>query len=248
MQSTNFFSLLNHLLKGADISITASKIDEDRIAVSILPKLKVQDDVKERIAPIVLRGTPEQIDTHLFEHIKKPLEASNEFAVDLSAFEAQMEEAKKLNAKAKKEKEEREKQEKKADEIIKKSEELLKEKKYDEAVAEAQKAVDKLPDYKKAEKNLAEVKKQAGIHNQASLFDMSPSTEPTPTARVQNNDKLAEVVSTVQEAVQQEGKAEADTKQPAHTDAVHSNVNQPENSQQIRPATKQPSPFANFRG
>lgn len=80
-----FFSKINTELNGYDLNITISKKDEQMI-VSVLPKLNPGQKTEKTLSPVVLRGTPDEIDAGFMEAMQKPFEAIKGLQIDMSAF------------------------------------------------------------------------------------------------------------------------------------------------------------------
>lgn len=170
-----FFAQISRFAQTSDINITISAVGEGQLAVSVLPKPKVTDAVKDRLAPLVLRASPASLDEGFFAELTAPLSRNQEFYKDLSAWEAAQQKAEQENRRAQKQKEELDKLRKKADVSLQRAEELIEGGKATAAVTEAEKAVALEPTYEKAHKKLAEIREKAGVLAQASLFgDSSP--------------------------------------------------------------------------
>jgi len=79
--------------------------DGDKLILTVLPSYDVKDPVKDKISPMILKGTPEDFATSIFGKIQQGLIQSNDVFVEISGFEKSVEEAKSKSEKAKKEKE-----------------------------------------------------------------------------------------------------------------------------------------------
>ena len=180
LPATNFFTQMVGYLEHQDVTMTIRQTGPGQLAVSLLPKAKVTDQVRDTIAPMVLTASAAALDEGFFSQLDKPLRHSQDFSADLSAWEASQEKAKLESKKAKQEKEEEDKKKKKADVHLARAVELMEAKKYAEAVSEAEKATTVAPAYEKAEKKLRELREETKIHQQASLFADAP--DPVKTA------------------------------------------------------------------
>ena len=104
------------------------------LAVSVMPKrVGLKDEAKDSLSPIVLKGTPEELDREFISTIQKPIERAVGLLTNMAVHEKSLEEAK---AKSKAEDETRKKAtvEKKAfTDKMQKVEALYKERKFPEA-------------------------------------------------------------------------------------------------------------------
>lgn len=180
--ATNFFTGISRFTEHADLTLTLRKLPDGWLAVSVLPKPTIDDQVKDQIAPFTLKASPSALDAGFFAHINQPLKQVSAFSVDLSAWEASQKKAELENQKTKKAKEEEEKRRKKSDVHLARAKELLEAEKYTEAVKEAKKAVDLTPTYEKATKQLTDIEEKANLHRQAGLFDTPNAAKERPAS------------------------------------------------------------------
>ena len=105
------------LAEGTELGIHIRRV-ENRLCVAVMPKReKLKDGAAPSIVPLVVNGTPEELDTELLARISRPMEKVQGILMNLEAFEKQAEKAaaenKAAQPAAKKEtKEERERREK----------------------------------------------------------------------------------------------------------------------------------------
>ena len=99
----NFFQTLDQSFPDADLNIRI-KAKSGSMSVSVLPVSKTENDIE----PIILTGTPEDLDAQFFELVSAPVEETKAALVNL-------EEHKKSIEEAKEEKKPEPKQEKKSD-------------------------------------------------------------------------------------------------------------------------------------
>lgn len=100
-----FFSKLAKLpLSQMTLGISFSA-DNDKITLSVLPKVKVKDKVVNSLKPLNITGTPEELDREFFNVLVKPMENTNELFTNITTFEESVERAKNKSDYAKKEKE-----------------------------------------------------------------------------------------------------------------------------------------------
>lgn len=177
---TNFFSALAPFLGQLELTLTLRQITDERIAVSVLPKPLIADQVKEQIAPVVLTATASELDQGFFGCLAAPLARTQDFSQGLVAWEASQKKAEEENRRARQQKEAQQKQRDRADTHLKRGEELLQANKYSEAIKEGEKALVLAPAYEKVQKKLAEWREVSRIHAQASLFGSPPEQAATP--------------------------------------------------------------------
>lgn len=63
------------------------------MSVSVLPqKVGLKDEAKNHLSPMVLRGTPEEIDQHFISQVRSPLEKTIGMLTNMAVYEKSMEE------------------------------------------------------------------------------------------------------------------------------------------------------------
>jgi PRTRC genetic system protein E len=136
--NSNFFKLIAPLLaEGTKLQITILK-DGEKLTVSLIPSnSKVKDDAKDRIVPLVVSGSVEEMDNEFISTITTPIQKSNDLFSTILSFEQSLEEAKKNSDMEKKKKEEIEKkakaQKEKIDKTYKEIKELFDKSSFEEA-------------------------------------------------------------------------------------------------------------------
>jgi len=177
--ATNFFKGLEHLFPGGDWIINI-KAEQDGIkTVSVLPvSAKVEDTSVKTLPPMVLKGTPAELDNGFFEAIKTPVEKTIGLFNNLAGYEQALEKAK-TESRMEKDKQNKDKQAKdkekaaasekttRYDAQMKKVQELVNQKKIGEAIGQLPKPAD-FPD--KAEEIKTKDKELRGMHSELSLF------------------------------------------------------------------------------
>lgn len=136
--NTNFFSLMTQIGFTGNLNITIQKSSENQFIVSvILQNYECRDEAKNRIPPLNLRGTSEELDNGFFENIIQPIQSASYLMVNMDSFMVQLEEAKKHSAMQKpnadKEKKANDDKDKKYSEAMKKAEALEMEGKFKDA-------------------------------------------------------------------------------------------------------------------
>lgn len=136
--NTNFFSLVTQLDFTGNLNIAIQKATDNSWIVSVLlQNNSCADDAKNRIPPLNLRGTAEDLDNGFFENIAQPIQSASYLMVNMDAFMVQLEEAKKHSAMEKqnadKESKAKEEREKKYKDAMKKAEDFENESKFKDA-------------------------------------------------------------------------------------------------------------------
>lgn len=179
-----FQSIYQMLAAGTDLCINIRKINGN-LSVIVMPRrTNLKDEARQLIVPLVLDGTPVELDEQFLQAVTTPLQKAQGILVNLESFEKQAQQAttqskaaKTVNDKESKEiREKREKMEK----LLKKSDEAVIVGKYSEATmwlkqARALATPDKQKDI---DVQMQEVQKKA---TEGSLFaEAAPQTQPVP--------------------------------------------------------------------
>lgn len=175
---TNFFQQVAALNLTGDLQIIVKQTDGQLVASVLLNNPQCGDNAAKMIPPLLLKGSPTELDSGFFESIATPLQATSGLLVNMETFLKQREEAKKQSA-MEKEKTDREKKEKEAKEkrykdAMAKADELEKEGKYRDAYM-------KLPNLSEfPEQEEAIRKRQSALSAKFSpgLFDVASATPP----------------------------------------------------------------------
>lgn len=151
--NTNFFSLITQLDFTGNLNIAIQRGTDNNWIVSVLLQNNdCGDDAKNRIPPLNLRGTAEDLDSGFFENITQPIQSASYLMVNMDAFMVQLEEAKKHSAMEKqntdKESKAKEEREKKYKDAMKKAEGFENESKFKDAWSALPK-VSEYPEYSK---------------------------------------------------------------------------------------------------
>ena len=179
-----FFQAINQMItEGTDLSINIRRVNSN-LTVAVVPRRSGVKD-GERIVPLILNGTPEELDAGFLQAVGTPVQKAQGILTNLETFEKQAEQAvsqsKAARSAAEKEsKEVREKREK-MEKLLKKAEDAMTGKRYSEALTWLKQAkVLALPDkQKEIDEKMAEVQKKA---SEGSLFGMEqpPMSKPQP--------------------------------------------------------------------
>ena len=162
---------------GTDLSINIRRVNNN-LTVAVVPRRS-----GERVIPLILNGTPEELDAGFLQAVGTPVQKAQGILTNLEAFEKQAEQAasqsKAARSAAEKEsKEVREKREK-MEKLLKKAEDAMTGKRYSEALTWLKQAkILALPDkQKEIDVKMAEVQKKA---SEGSLFGMEQPPMPKP--------------------------------------------------------------------
>ena len=161
-----FFQAINQMITaGTDLSINIRRVNNN-LTVAVVPRRSGVKD-GERIVPLILNGTPEELDAGFLQAVGTPVQKAQGILTNLEAFEKQAEQAasqsKAARSAAEKEsKEVREKREK-MEKLLKKAEDAMTGKRYSEALTWLKQArILALPDkQKEIDEKMAEVQKKA---------------------------------------------------------------------------------------
>lgn len=174
-----FFQVINQLITtGTDLSINIRRVT-DNLAVSVIPRRTgVKDEAGGHIVPLVLNGTPEELDAAFLQAIRTPVQKAQGILINMETFERQTEKAVSQSKAAKSagEKESKEAREKreKMEKLLKKANEATVGKRYSEALTWLRQAkVLAVPEkQKEIDTKMAEVQKKA---SEGSLFGLEPA-------------------------------------------------------------------------
>ena len=163
-----FFQTINRMITaGTDLSINIRQVN-DKLTVAVMPRRAgLKDEAGEQIVPLVLNGTPEELDMEFLGAITAPVQKAQGILTNLETFEKQAEQAvsqsKAAKSVAEKEsKEVREKREK-MEKLLKKAEDATGGKRYSEALTWLRQAKRlAMPDkQKEIDVKIAEVQKKS---------------------------------------------------------------------------------------
>ena len=174
-----FQTLHNIMSENVDINITIQK-SGDKLITSILPKAKdVKDEAAKKIIPLVVSGTPVELDEEFAEAIVSPVQKASGILTGMAEFEASTKDAEKNSKAAKdaqdKAKKKAEADKKKLDQLLKKADELEKDKKYQNAIACLNQALEFATNKASIEKRIKSLEAAVG---KDSLFGEMDTEEP----------------------------------------------------------------------
>lgn len=173
-----FFQAINRMITaGTNLSFSIRQVD-NRLTVAVMPRRTgLKGEAGGQIVPLVLNGTPEELDAEFLQAISTPVQKAQGILTNLETFEKQAEQAASQNkgAKSPLEKEPKEVREKreKMEKLLKKADEAIAGKRYSEALTWLRQAkVLATPDRQKdIDAKMAEVQKKA---SEGSLFGEEP--------------------------------------------------------------------------
>ena len=169
------------LAEGTELGIHIRRV-ENRLCVAVMPQReKLKEGAGQSIVPLVVNGTPEELDTEFLARIARPMEKVQGILMNLEAFEKQAEkaaaESKAAQPAAKKEtKEERERREK-LEKLLKKADESATARQYSNALIWLRQAERLAPAERQAEikQKMEEVQRK---NDEGSLFASMPEPQP----------------------------------------------------------------------
>ena len=176
-----FQSIYQMMSAGTDLNINIRRTD-GKLSVAVMPRrTTLKDEAGQAIVPLILNGTPMELDGQFLQIITTPLQKAQGILTNLETFEQQARLAATQGKAAgtandKKTKEAREKQEK-MEKLLKKADDATAAKRFSEAMTWLKQARVLAPSEKQKEidEKMQEVQKQASA---GSLFGMAE--EPTP--------------------------------------------------------------------
>lgn len=169
------------LAEGTELGIHIRRV-ENRLCVAVMPQReKLKEGAGQSIVPLVVNGTPEELDTEFLARIARPMEKVQGILMNLEAFEKQAEkaaaESKAAQPAAKKEtKEERERREK-LEKLLKKADESAAARQYSNALIWLRQAERLAPAERQAEikQKMEEMQRK---NDEGSLFASMPEPQP----------------------------------------------------------------------
>lgn len=188
-----FQTIHRMLVEGTELGIHVKRV-ENRLCVAVMPKREgLKDEARQCIVPLVLNGTPEELDAEFLSAIARPIEKVQGILMNLEAFEKQAEKAaaeRKAASAPKETKEAREKREK-TERLLKKADEATSARKYAEALIWLKQAERLAPAERQGEikQRMAEVQRKS---DEGSLFASMPEpgpVKPVPSTRNCDFDK-----------------------------------------------------------
>ena len=173
-----FFQAINRMITaGTDLSFSIRQVN-NRLTVAVMPRRTgLKGEAGGQIVPLVLNGTPEELDAEFLQAISTPVQKAQGILTNLETFEKQAEQAASQNkgAKSPLEKEPKEVREKreKMEKLLKKADEATACKRYSEALTwlRQAKALATPEKQKDIDAKMAEVQKKA---SEGSLFGEEP--------------------------------------------------------------------------
>jgi PRTRC genetic system protein E len=81
---SKFFEQLAPYLDATNVTITVSKTNADTLTVSVLPIAKIKDSAKDNIAPMIIRGTIDELEEGFFDAINEPLQDVTGIVVNIT--------------------------------------------------------------------------------------------------------------------------------------------------------------------
>lgn len=191
-----FYHYLDQVMSpGVDLNLTVTKT-ENGLIVMVMPKVNgLNDPAQNRLMPLVLKGSPKELDANFFPSITAPVQKTSGLLLNMKAYEEQADRAAAASKaeKDKKDKESKEVKEKKDkyDGFISKADEFEADGKLEEAVMQLKQA--RLHANEKQSKAVDEkIAALKAKQSQGSLFDPFAAVAPSPSPAVQPKVAAAE--------------------------------------------------------
>lgn len=179
MNEIKFFTLLDSLLKSTEtVNITVKKnadLDHTELVVSLLYVSQVQDKASKVIKPLLLKGTPEELNEGFFKHITDPLSSSAGLCRNIAEHEKSIEKAKEESVIAKAEKEKTKKIRDKSIKELEKAQKYFDSKDYDKCKFVCNEILKEDPKFSKADQLVKECDKS---NTQSDMFSQAPTEAP----------------------------------------------------------------------
>lgn len=170
---TNFFSSLDPMIEGVDLSITIKK-KEDQLTVVIFSIPRIDDHAKEQIRPLSMTDTAAELDKQFFPQIQTPMQQVSAWSTEMKAFEESIAKAEAESQRAKEEDKALQKKKDAAKKKYEKGEAFMDDGKPRQAIPLLTEALNIYPDYPEAKKLLQQARAKAGMSQ--DLFDNPAKT------------------------------------------------------------------------
>ena len=183
-----FFTYIYQMMtESVDLTLVMHKTENGRMTVSLIPKVQtLKESTWNRFVPLVLSGTPAELDAGFFPAVAQPVQRAAGLMLNLAEFEKQAEKAAASNktpkqaAKEKEPKEARERSEK-YDKYIKRAEEQMASNNFGDAIISFQQA--RLYAAEEQTQNIdTRIAAAKSAQKRSSLFDLSNIPAPSPAA------------------------------------------------------------------
>ncbi|GEM67590.1 hypothetical protein SMI01S_11960 [Sphingobacterium mizutaii NBRC 14946 = DSM 11724] len=173
---SNFFTQLKSVIGQAELQINIKSKGEE-LTVMINPKSTASDPALQNIQPLILSGTPEELDEGFIKGVSEPLGRVTGLMTNIEEFEKSAskadEESKVKKAAEEKLKKQQEAESKKINDLIKKAEDLISGKKESQALDIFRQAL-AIKNDEKLKKRIADLEAKL---SQGSLLFMEPISE-----------------------------------------------------------------------
>jgi len=179
--SSSFFTQISTYMEHCNLNIDMS-MSGGKLTVALNPKPTAEDPALKKLMPLIMSGTPEEMDAEFFEKLQSPLQALADASNNAAEFEAALKEAESKTKAAKAAEEQKKKDQKKAKELIPQIKEAAEKEEWQEArkLLDSAKALD--PDIKgikTLEKKIDQMAPPAA--EEQSLFKGDQTTNPNQT-------------------------------------------------------------------
>jgi PRTRC genetic system protein E len=175
-----FTELVELMGDNSRLNIIIAKVEEG-LVVSIIPKVSAKDQAVDKVKPLILRGTPQEIEDNFIDAISGPIKSTTEFFDNVveheKSLEKAAEESKIAETEKKKKKEESEKAKKELEKELKKMEEHLEREQYATVIQRVSELNAKGIKSSKLVEMKAKAEKMKAELPQVDMFDMIDEVE-----------------------------------------------------------------------
>lgn len=175
----SFFKSISEVIGSVDLQLNIKK-KGDVISVMVTPRGNIKDKAAENIAPLVLSGTPEELDEGFANAVKAPIQKVSGIISNIETFEKGAEHLANENAAAKaqaeKEREEKELRKKRYAAAMRKAEEAERDEEWQKAIKAYSEALEVADNKDEVNKRLVKAKAK---ESQGSLFSFDEPEELT---------------------------------------------------------------------
>ena len=179
--SSSFFTQISTYMEHCNLNIDMS-MSGGKLTVALNPKPTAEDPALKKLMPLIMSGTPEEMDAEFFEKLQSPLQALADASNNAAEFEAALKEAESNTKAAKAAEEQKKKDQKKAKELIPQIKEAAEKEEWQEArkLLDSAKALDPdIKNIKTIEKKIDQMAPPAA--EEQSLFKGDQTANPNQT-------------------------------------------------------------------
>lgn len=214
-----FSELAKLLQSNTSLVIAIYKNSNGSLTVTVMPKMDVKDDAKDKLRPLSISASPEQLDEEFISVITKPLEVVVSLAKKIEEYEKHVKEVESETAMKKKEKDENKK---KIEKVLEEAVKLSEKKQFQSALAKVEEARKLGATNKEIDdkvKNLKEMEKK----QEPNIFSPTGDPGPTDTSKSKSSTKVSPEKKV---PVAKDNELKMDESNPTSTNQVEAMANQ----------------------